>query len=317
MRKLWLLAGLLALGWLLLTREPSVRMHGARSPASRSEPVAALAAQADAREHLTVQNTGDQAPELVLPRSLSGSEPPPLTLSAAGQVAIDLALRHFFDYFLSARGELPDRELEALVRTALAQRAREPSLGRALDVFDDYLRLCTAQRLEGTRASSASAADLARQIATRRALRRRYLEPRVVHAIYADEEAREDYARARARAGAETADRKMVEERSAALLGPVAQAERAQTFVLERLGWEEEEGAEPGTWADLSAFDEGAPERLAELRVRQAAFAGRKAAFMEARRAHPGASEEELHALARGLGLDDREFARVTAFLPP
>jgi lipase chaperone LimK len=199
-----------------------------------------------------------------------------------------------------------------LVRTALAQRAGEPSLGRALDVFDDYLSL----RAAGPRSPAAAGADLARQVAERRALRRRYLAPPVVHAFYAEDEASEDYALLRAREWARSHDRKSVERASSALLTPARRAERAQTFVLERLGWEEEEGSEPGTWADLSAFDEGAPVRLAELRRRQAAFAERRAAFAEARRAHPDASEAELHALAQRLGLDERDFARVSAFAP-
>jgi lipase chaperone LimK len=312
--KKWSFSGALALvAWVLFGHGSSAAPHAPPvGPAQVTRPEAKAQEAQSASLTVLAPPVREAVPEL--PRSLEGSDLPPLTIDGHGQVTIDLRLRHLFDYFLTAQGELSRDSLVALMRSALEKRAREPSLSAALTVLDDYLALRAAEQRALSAGRPSSPDELTQAIAQRRALRRRYLAPDVVRAFFGEDEQREEYARARAAAFAQGLDPQAIERTTASLLSREERARREQTWVLERLNREEQGGEAPGTLADLSAFDEGASERLAELRVRQREFAERRAAFRELMRSHPQASERELRELARGLGLSERDYARIQAF---
>ena len=74
-----------------------------------------------------------------LPVSLAGSTPPRLPLDAHGKLRKTRGVRDFFDYFLTARNEMPASALDALVRRQIAAHldgtAAQPE---ALDVWQRY-----------------------------------------------------------------------------------------------------------------------------------------------------------------------------------
>lgn len=82
-------------------------------------------------------DTGD-AP--ALPPSLRGSEPDgDLRLDQDGRFVADADAMRFFDYFLTAEGELPDHALHALVHEAIARRLPAAAAGQASEAFERYL----------------------------------------------------------------------------------------------------------------------------------------------------------------------------------
>ncbi|WP_280529107.1 lipase secretion chaperone [Burkholderia perseverans] len=74
-----------------------------------------------------------------LPGALAGSHAPRLPLAAGGRLARTRAVRDFFDYCLTAQGELTPAALDALVRREIAaQLDGSPAQAEALDVWRRY-----------------------------------------------------------------------------------------------------------------------------------------------------------------------------------
>lgn len=74
-----------------------------------------------------------------LPSSLDGTSPPRLPLDANGQLARTRAVRDFFDYFLTARNELDDAGLQAIVQRAImAQPDATRAAAEAMMVWQQY-----------------------------------------------------------------------------------------------------------------------------------------------------------------------------------
>jgi lipase chaperone LimK len=307
-RKLgWLAVALLVAGALYTrsaSRRARVRAEQPPAPVVRARPAPLSSTQVRAR-------VAEKAlAEPVLPASLAGSDVPRLTLDPRGELVLDLRLRRLFDYFLTAHGELSPEGLRALIHAALARQLSGRSLVTARALLDDYLALRQAELRARLVSSRLSLAD---QVAARHARRRQYLAPDVADAFFAADEQRDLHALARAQARASGAAADEAEAAAASLLTPQQRAEREQTFVLAGLRAEAAEGAPPGTSVDLSAFDVDAPRRLSELRMRQADFARRRAAYRAAQQGRSGASEDELRRVAADLGLDEREFRRLQA----
>jgi lipase chaperone LimK len=80
-----------------------------------------------------------------LPVSLAGSMPPRLPLDERGRLRKARGVRDFFDYFLTARSEMPEHTLDALVRKEVsAQLDGTPAQLEAFDVWQRYLAYLVA-----------------------------------------------------------------------------------------------------------------------------------------------------------------------------
>ncbi len=114
----------------------------ARAPDAHALHVATTAATAP----LTHAARAAAAPvALSLPVSLAGSTPPRLPLDERGHVRKARGVRDFFDYFLTARNEIPAVALNALVRKEIAAQLDGTSAQlQALDVWQRYRTYLTA-----------------------------------------------------------------------------------------------------------------------------------------------------------------------------
>lgn len=63
-----------------------------------------------------------------------------LAVDAGGDLQIDAELKRFYDYFLSARGEIADAQLQAVVHGALSSRLPAAAAAQAFELFEAYMR---------------------------------------------------------------------------------------------------------------------------------------------------------------------------------
>jgi lipase chaperone LimK len=78
--------------------------------------------------------------ERLLPVSLAGSMPPRLPLDERGHLRKARGVRDFFDYFLTARNQMPPAALDALVHKEIAAQLDGTKAQReALDVWQRYM----------------------------------------------------------------------------------------------------------------------------------------------------------------------------------
>lgn len=143
----------------------------------------------------------EQAPEL--PPSLEGTEEPDgWRAGPDGDWQVTPALRHLFDYYLTALGEAPLDELVRHIRGALSELP-EGARQEAEAVLRDYLtyRLEVGDLeapMDGA-GDSPTPEQMAARLAAVRELRRDTMGDRVSETFFAREEALNDYALARAR----------------------------------------------------------------------------------------------------------------------
>lgn len=108
----------------------------ARAP-STSAPSVAYAASAASLTHAARLGPVPAVP--ALPVSLTGSTPPRLPLDARGHLLKARGVREFFDYFLTAQHEMPQKALDALVHKEIAaQLDGTVAQPEALEVWQRY-----------------------------------------------------------------------------------------------------------------------------------------------------------------------------------
>ena len=178
---------------------------GPEQPAAPGDGYAVEEAGQEASElPSALKRDGGQAEEPPeLPPSLEGTEEPDgWQAGPDGDWQVTPALRHLFDYYLTALGEAPLDQLVSHIRGALAELPPE-ARREAEAVLRDYL----SYRLEvGDLEAPMDGADgdpspqqMAARLAAVRDLRRETLGDRVTETFFAREEAMNDYALARAR----------------------------------------------------------------------------------------------------------------------
>lgn len=108
-----------------------------------------------------------------------------------GRLVIDMQLRHWIDFHLSAQGEVPLAEIVALMQQQM-QQLPQPGQQQALQLLDDYLGYL--QALAGYDAEAARRLvqpgmdDLEARLLWQQRLRREWLQPLVVEAFFGAEE---------------------------------------------------------------------------------------------------------------------------------
>lgn len=113
-----------------------------------------------------------------------------------GSLMIDMQLRHWLDFYLSAQGEVPLADLILTMQQQMRQLP-EPGQSQALALLDNYLgylaELANYDAEAGRRLVHANASDLAARLAWQQRLRRQWLEPAVVEAFFVAEEKIDEY----------------------------------------------------------------------------------------------------------------------------
>ena len=108
-----------------------------------------------------------------------------------GRLVIDMQLRHWIDFHLSAQGEVPLAQIVALMQQQM-QQLPQPGQQQALQLLDDYLGYL--QALAGYDAEAARRLvqpgmdDLEARLLWQQRLRREWLQPLVVEAFFGAEE---------------------------------------------------------------------------------------------------------------------------------
>lgn len=81
----------------------------------------------------------NEEPAVLRPASLTGTEPDgALRTDAEGHFVLDAQALRWFDYHLTAEGELSDDELRAWTVSMIAKTLREPAAAEAAHQFDQY-----------------------------------------------------------------------------------------------------------------------------------------------------------------------------------
>jgi lipase chaperone LimK len=193
------LLGLTTAGLILYWQWPEPVMVQADS-ASQAEPVAPLIASLV--QHQPAPTAAAQAmPPAVLP-GMSGTEVDGgLQTDSAGNLQLNLALRDYFDYFLSAVDQAGlDASIEALLADA-GGRLQEPALGQLIGLLGDYLdyKRASLALLQQPLSAHQQAQPQAQLVALQQAfdslaqLRRNHFSPGAVEALFGAEEAYSRY----------------------------------------------------------------------------------------------------------------------------
>ena len=205
-----------------------------------------------------------------------------------GRLVIDLQLRHWIDFHLSAQGEMPLEELIAIMQEQMRQLP-QPGQDQALQLLDNYLGYL--QALAGydsetaRRLAQPGMDDLEARLLWQQRLRREWLQPEVVAAFFEAEEQIDQYTLANRRLQREGATAEDLAALEQTLPEPVQQMrqESRQLIVLRQ-----QEQALQGDPAQLQQWREQqygaeAAARLAALDQRQQEWQSRVRAYRQYR----------------------------------
>ncbi|UXD88806.1 lipase secretion chaperone [Thalassolituus hydrocarboniclasticus] len=194
-----------------------------------------------------------------------------------GQLVVDIQLRHWMDFYLSAQGEVPLDDLLQTMRSQIAALP-EPGQSQALKIMDEYLGYLAAlgdyDRDAEKRISQSGMDELAARVAWQQRLRREWLEPEVVEAFFHADEIMDNYTLARQQLRAQGAD----ETQLAALessLPPELQQLRQQSQQVLTLQQQEQQLRQQGASAEAvqqwreQQYGKEAAERLASVDKQQ------------------------------------------------
>ena len=220
-----------------------------------------------------------------------------------GHLVVDMQLRHWIDFHLSAQGEVPLAELIELMRRHM-QQLPQPGQGEALQLLEDYLGylqalagydLETARRL-----AQPGMDDLEARLLWQQRLRREWLQPPVVDAFFAAEEQIDQHTLASRRLRRDGASPEELAALEQTLPEPV-QAMRQESRQLLTLREREQQLSQQGDAGALHAWREQqfgpeAAARLAELDQKHAQWQTRLRAYQQY---HDSAALQELSARDR------------------
>lgn len=194
-----------------------------------------------------------------------------------GQLVIDIQLRHWMDFYLSAQGEVPLDELLPIMRSQIAGLT-EPGRSQAGNLLDNYLGYLAAlgdyDREAEKRIGQSGMDELAARVAWQQRLRREWLEPLVVEAFFHADEVMDNYTLARQQLRAQGADEVQLAALDSSLPQELQQM-RAETRQILTLQQREQQLREQGSsvadiqhWREQQ-FGKEAAERLAKADLQQ------------------------------------------------
>lgn len=194
-----------------------------------------------------------------------------------GQLVIDIQLRHWMDFYLSAQGEVP---LDDLLLTMRAQIRGLPEPGRsqAENILDEYLGYLAAladyDREAQKRVGESGLDELSARVAWQQRLRREWLEPSVVEAFFQADEVMDNYTLARHQLRAQGADEAQLAELNSSLPQELQQMREQSQQVLTLQQQEQKLRQQGSSAADIQQWREQqygkeAAERLAKADQQQ------------------------------------------------
>lgn len=195
-----------------------------------------------------------------------------------GKLVIDMQLRHWIDFHLSAQGELALDEIVLYMQQQM-RVLPEPGQSQALSLLEDYLGYLNAlgryDSEENKRITDPSMSDLAARLAWQQRLRREWLEPEVVAAFFEAEEKIDEYTLAKIQLrndGATAEDLAALEQ---TLPEPVQQMRKESRQLLAHSASEAQLRSEGASAEEIQAwrmqeYGAAAAQRLADLDKRNA-----------------------------------------------
>lgn len=229
----------------------------------------------------------DTTASLLATGSLRGTQPDgEVRFDAGGRLVVDLALRRYFDYYLSLIGETDLVGIRALLRRDLSSRfdaARTDSVLAHFERYAGYLQALSEARI-------AAEPDPAKRFAATRQLRRERLGAPMAIAFFAEEEALAELSLRRMRIATNPAlspERK--QDALAALDQDAGYVARETAMLPELAAREAEDAARRGLSAEQRAAEHtalwgaDAAQRLAVLDAQQADWDQRVRRYADAR----------------------------------
>lgn len=227
-----------------------------------------------------------------------------------GNLVIDMQLRHWIDFHLTALGEVELSELKLIMQQQMYELP-QPGQQQALDLLEAYLGYLMAldnyDAEEARRTASAQMSDIEARLRWQQRLRREWLEPNVVEAFFAGEESIDEYTLTSLRLRKDGATAEQLAALETTLPEPIQQMRRESRQVITMGGDEarlREQGAsneEIQQWR-VQEYGVEAAERLAQVDKKQAQWQQRLKAYqayqssLSTKHLATGDSEKELQA---------------------
>lgn len=197
-----------------------------------------------------------------------------------GHLVVDMALKHWIDFHLSASGELSIAQIKAYMQEQM-RKLPEPAQHEALSLLDAYLGYLDAlahyDAKEAKSVTGANLSDVEARVLWQQRLRRQWLEPQVVAAFFTGDEDIDLYTIAAQKLRKEGASQAELDALESTLPEPIIQM-REESRTLLNLAKSEEElrknnasAAEVQAWR-VQKYGEAAAERLAHLDQEQNAW---------------------------------------------
>lgn len=309
-------AGAMLLAW--SSQRPQARWMGAveqgetRSPAAG--PLDAHRPAAEQRAAIAPSHRAPEAASPFAPASLQGTAVDgELAVDENGNLVVTAQLRRFFDYFLSARGEVSEAEIDRAVHRALGEKLPPAAAEEGGLLWERYQRYGEAGRALAASAEALGELPLRDRLERVAALRREIFGGAYAEALFGEEERvqRVDLARMEiqqdpTRTPAEKAEALAQLEQE---LPPHVREARQQSAVLEQLALLEASAGHDAQalLAERAALvGQAAAERLAHLDDARRAWNDRLAAFQQQLNASNGDLQQLLNE-----SFNEREQIRV------
>lgn len=195
-----------------------------------------------------------------------------------GKLIIDMQLRHWIDFHLSAQGELELNDIIDYMQNQM-RNLPEPGQSQALAVLEDYLGYLDAlgkyDQEESKRLDEPSMNDMAARLAWQQRLRRQWLEPEVVAAFFEAEEKIDEYMLAKIQLRNDGASAEELAALEQKLPEAVQQMRKESQQILTHRSSEQQLRSDGASDADIHAwrtqeYGAEAAHRLADLDKRNA-----------------------------------------------
>lgn len=194
-----------------------------------------------------------------------------------GNLVIDMQLRHWIDFHLTATGELSVEEIKAIMQQQI-YALPQPGQQQALDLLDAYLGYLAAladyDTEEARRLVEPGISELEARFRWQQRLRREWLDPLVVEAFFGAEETIDEYTLAAQRLRKDGASEEALAALETTLPEPIRQM-REQSRQIIHMGQTEAELREQGASANdiqqwrTQEYGAEAAARLARLDQQQ------------------------------------------------
>lgn len=200
-----------------------------------------------------------------------------------GELIVDMQLRYWIDFYLSARGEMELADIVAAMHAEMA-RLPQPGQGQAIDILEDYLGYLAAlgefDEETQKRLSGGDFDSMVARLEWQERLRREWMEPLVVDAFFAADESLDRYTLQRLRIQQQGGDAAALAAAEAELPEEIRQlrekAERITTMRQTEAQLRESgaDSSEIQAWR-VQEFGTEAAQRLAEADARKAQWQNR------------------------------------------